>query len=113
MLAQTGVAWDVRVRMADTDEAGNPGTSAPTVSTEVAHIVYTLDNTGQVYIFTDGVERGVVRPGDLSSWDSGYELTLGNDTTLDSPWAGTVHLAAIYCVALTTDEVDANFRSGF
>ena len=113
MLAQTGVAWDVRVRMADTNEAGSPGTSSPSVATRVVHVVYTLDGDGQVMIYADGVGRGPVpRGGDLSGWDDQYGLALGNEMTEDAPWAGSLHLVAVYCAALTPDEVEGNFRSG-
>jgi len=113
MLAQTGVAWDVRVRMADTNEAGSPGTSSPTVSTQVTHVVYTLNSDGEVMIYTNAVGRGPVsRGGDLSGWNDDYALALGNEMTEDAPWAGTLHLVAVYCAALTEEEVEGNFLVG-
>ncbi len=113
MLAQTGVAWDVRVRMADTNEAGSPGTSSPTASTQVTHVVYTLDSDGQVMIYTDNVGRGPVsRGGDLSGWADDYALALANAMTEDAPWAGALHLVAVYCAALTAEEVEGNFLVG-
>jgi hypothetical protein len=113
MLAQTGVAWDVRVRMADTNEAGSPGTSSPTASTQVTHVVYTLDSDGQVLIYANNVGRGPVsRGGDLSEWNDDYGLALANEMTEDAPWAGSLHLVAVYCAALTPEEVEGNFLAG-
>ena len=113
MLAQTGLAWDVRVRMSDTDESGSSGSSIAPASTQVAHVVYTLESDGHVTLYADNVARDPIpRGGDLSGWDEDYGLALANAMTGDAPWAGTMHLVAVYCAALTAEEVEGNFLSG-
>jgi len=113
MLAQTGVAWDMRVRMADTDESGYSGSSIAPASTQVTHVIYTLDSDGHVTLYANNVARDPIpRGGDLSGWDDGYGLALANGMAEDVPWAGTMHLIAVYCAALTADEVNGNFLVG-
>jgi hypothetical protein len=113
MLAQTGLAWDMRVRMSDTDESGSSGSSIAPASTQVTQVVYTLDSDGHVTLYANNVARDPIpRGGDLSGWDDGYGLALGNEMTEVAPWSGAMHLVAVYCAALTAEEVEGNFLVG-
>jgi len=47
--------------------------------------------------------------GDLRSWDPSLLLTLGNESTRDRQWAGTLWKLAIYDRILTRDEILASF----
>lgn len=47
-----------------------------------------------------------------ANWDDGYRLLLGNETTGDRPWVGTLHLVARYERALIEAEVTQNFNAG-
>jgi hypothetical protein len=112
-LAQNGSVWDVRVRMEDTDPNGSPSVTAWHSSTELTHLIYTLAADGEVTIYVDGVANNpVARSGGLQSWDESYRLTLANEVTRNRYWRGEQHLVAIYCVALTADEVATNFAAG-
>jgi hypothetical protein len=76
-------------------------------------VVYTRDASGVARIYLDGLEvtSGVVG-GDLSNWDSTYQLLLTNELTGDRPWLGELHLVAIYDRALDILEVERNFQVG-
>lgn len=50
--------------------------------------------------------------GDLSNWDEGYPLLIGNETSLDRGFVGRVYLLAIYDRALSDDEIARNFQVG-
>lgn len=52
-------------------------------------------------------------PGDLSGWNPNYDLVFGNQTDYEvRNWAGTYHLVALYCRALTPEEIQINFTAG-
>ena len=51
-------------------------------------------------------------PGTFNNWDSGYALMLGNESSLDRPWLGELHLVAIYDRALSSGEVSLNYNAG-
>jgi hypothetical protein len=79
----------------------------------LTHVAYTRDSEGAELLYADGVEiAGSTRPGDLSTWSSSALLAIGNEPTLDRPWLGTIHLAAVYARALSATEIAANRRAG-
>ena len=112
-LGQNGAMWDVRVRMDDTNESGVPQTSVYPVTTDLTHIVYTLDADGRLTVYLDGEIRWLTSSaGGLQSWDETYAPALANENTGDPHWQGTLHLVAVYCSALTRTEVTGNFLAG-
>jgi len=53
-----------------------------------------------------------VTGGALNNWDSSFAFLLGNETSGDRPWQGTLRFAAIHDVALTQQQVQQNFAAG-
>ena len=53
--------------------------------------------------------------GDFGGWttDGTMELAIGNEITLNRPYTGEVHLAAVYCRALSAEDVSQNHAAGF
>lgn len=49
---------------------------------------------------------------DFSNWDPAFPLQLGNETTLDRPWLGSIFLFAIYDRVLTQDEIVNHLKDG-
>jgi uncharacterized repeat protein (TIGR01451 family) len=96
--------YDVRLRTTATDDSGEPSLSTPdgSLTTELTHVVYTRDASGQARIYIDDVEQasGTVG-GDFSNWDGGFRLALANELTGGRPWLGEFHLVAIYSRALS------------
>ncbi len=45
-------------------------------------------------------------------WNSRFTFQIGNEATLDRPWAGEVHVVALYSRALSADEITDNFLEG-
>ncbi|GAA4465132.1 LamG-like jellyroll fold domain-containing protein [Novipirellula rosea] len=104
-----------RVRTSKTTTNGIPElTSADnSVAADLAHVVYTRSADGKHHLYIDGIERASGdRPGDFSTWDKNYRLTLGNELTRDRPWQGEYFLVAVYSRALSPDETKQNFRAG-
>jgi uncharacterized repeat protein (TIGR01451 family) len=96
--------YNVRLRTTTTDDSGEPSLSTPdgSLTTELTHVVYARDASGQARIYIDDVEQasGTVG-GDFSNWDKGLRLALANELTGGRPWLGEFHLVAIYSRALS------------
>ncbi|NOK58821.1 MAG: hypothetical protein GFH27_549301n151 [Chloroflexi bacterium AL-W] len=108
-------AFDVRLRTTDTSLNGVPSLSTGTgmATTGLTHMVYTRSSTGAARIYINGVQQASATVGgDLSNWNTGYRLALGNEPTNDRPWLGTYHLVAFYNRALSAGEVDQNYLAG-
>jgi VanZ family protein len=77
------------------------------------HVVVTYDG-GTVATYAEGmlIETATVEPGPLDSWDPTLPLLVGNEATLDRPFAGDIFLVAVYGRALSAEEVSANYRAG-
>jgi hypothetical protein len=80
------------------------GTSV--VDTDLTHVVYTRDREGTAVLYLDGrpvSTRDVA--GDLSNWEDGFRLALGNELTGDRPWRGELHRVALHARALRSSEI--------
>lgn len=109
-LGQEQTTYDVRLRQKGTDANGIPGFSSPTgmTATRPTHLVYTRDRNGEASLYVDGERKAQrTRAGDLTNWDQ-FLLAIGNETTGDRPWLGTLHLLAIYSRALSPKEILGN-----
>ena len=86
---------------------------ASIVDTELTHVVYTRGTQGKVTLYVGGkpVSTGDVG-GDLSNWEDGFRLALGNELTSDRPWRGELHSVALYARVLDSDEVAESTRAG-
>jgi hypothetical protein len=105
----------VRLRTGGTSENGTPAVFTPPCSfvPRLTHVVYTYGDNGVVTIYLDGeVAAGANVGAGLDGWDPDYTLALANEHGEQRTWLGDVHLVAIYCRALTADEVSANLEAG-
>ena len=110
-LGQDGDKYEVRFRRKGSDANGLPGLATPAgvVEPRRTHVIFTRDAKGKARLFIDAEEvASADLKGELSDWKDDYKLALGNETTRDRPWRGTLHLVAVYDRALTPEEV----RSG-
>jgi PKD repeat protein len=107
--------YAVRLRTTTSSDNGRPTLNTPhgSLTTDLTHVVYTRDASGEARIYVNGVERasGTVG-GDFSNWDGNYRLALANELTEDRPWLGEFHLVAIYNRALSQAEVSQNLAAG-
>ncbi len=111
-----GDRWTSRVRSTETSENGLPGLDSPAgsvVADQLTHVTLTRAADGETRLYVDGQPAATgTSGGDLSSWDADQVLMVGNEATLDRPWLGSIHLVAVYGVALSPDQVDQNFQAG-
>jgi hypothetical protein len=83
------------------------------VSTKLTHVVYTRDPAGKAILYVNGtaIESGHVG-GDLSNWEDGFRLALGNELTEDRPWLGELYRVAMYDRALDAGQIARSARAG-
>ncbi|PSR19015.1 hypothetical protein C8255_04520 [filamentous cyanobacterium CCP3] len=88
---------------------------------QLTHLVYTRNSAGQADFYINGQrQQSAAIDGDLTNWDAGFRLALGNELTGDGqrpaqegprPWLGEYHLVAVYNRALSAAEVSQNFAA--
>ena len=111
----TSDQYTTRLRTTATSNNGTPPTATPpgSVTTDLTHVVYTRDASGNASFYVDAaLSSSNTVGGNLSNWNSSYQLALANELTGDRPWLGELHLVAIYDRALTSIEVGQNFGAG-
>ena len=116
-LGQQGDLYDTRLRTSTTSNNGVPSLTVPeaTVSTELSHVLYTRNSSGLAKIYVNGVAQAEETiGGNFSNWSnsSAYKITLANELTNDRGWLGSMYLAAIYCEALSDEDVEKNYSAG-
>jgi hypothetical protein len=114
-LGQENDRFDVRLRTNTTNNNGEPSITVPasTVKLALTHVMYSRDAAGAARIYINGVPQVVgTVSGNLMNWDAGYDLRLGNEATLDREWLGDLYLVAVYCEALSANEVQQNYSAG-
>jgi hypothetical protein len=100
--------WELRP---DNSFFQTPATGS--VTTELAHIVYTRDKSGGAALYLDGKKVSSSKvSGDLSNWNASFRLALANELTRDRPWLGEFHQIAIYDTALGDQKVAENYKAG-
>ncbi len=114
-LGQDKNRYDVRLRTTKTDGNGNPSTASPkgTLKTELTHVAYTRDASGNAWIYLNGkrlMQKKV--SGKLNKWKNNFHLSLADEIGGGRPWLGEFHLVAIYSRALTVNEIQQNFQAG-
>ncbi len=105
---------DDSIIVAHTSDGAQPPTARKTlVDTKLTHVVYTRDQTGKAALCINGdeVSSGNVG-GDLSNWDDGFRLAMGNELTEDRPWLGELYRVALHARALDAPEIARSFATG-
>jgi hypothetical protein len=118
-IGQSGDGFHAALRTSTTNlnASDRALTAGAAVADELTHLVFTRDKNGIARLFVGG-EQVAQRTigGDLSNWDAGYSLALGNEVGdangSGRAWQGAFHLAAIYSRALDAREVAQNFAFG-
>ena len=114
-LGQKLTAYESRIRTTATNNNGLPATSTSfgVLDEGLQHVVYTRDAAGNTSTYVNGqLEASNTVSGNLSNWTNNYKLALGNEVTLNRPWLGELHMAAVYSRALSLSDVNQNFDAG-
>ena len=113
-LGQDGNAYQVRLRTTETNNNGIPALNTNyNTTTNLTHIVYTRDKSGNVKIYVNGAEdASFTLNGDFSNWNSSYKLGVGNEFVDARPWLGTVYDLTIFGRTLSPEEISHNYNFG-
>jgi hypothetical protein len=79
------------------------------------HIVLTYSALTGRRLYVNGNYTGDVDAktgGSLANWDDTFAFLLGNETSGDRKWQGTIRFGAVYNRALTLPQIQQNFAAG-
>jgi hypothetical protein len=79
------------------------------------HVVLTYSATTGRKLYVNGNFTGDIDAktgGTLANWDDTFAFLLGNETSGNRKWQGTLRFAAVYNKALTLAQVQQNFAAG-
>lgn len=113
-LGQSGGQYDFRLNAGMMNLDGLPAVEVAASVTRMSHVVYTRDAAGDVEVYLDGASAATdSRPGAFSNWPAAAAFVLTAEVDNTRPFLGEFGLAAVYCRALTGEEVTQNFDAGF
>jgi len=119
-LGQTLYNYNFLNRTDQSDGNGMPALSSPdadeVLQATLQHVVLTYDPFDGRRVFVNGEDVAGLDntpAGTLAGeWDDGFALVLGQETSGEDQWLGTVRLLAIHNRALSVEEVEQNFDAG-
>lgn len=119
-LQQTLYNYDYLNRTTTTGQNGdNPQFSTPNddevLQATLQHVTATYSPVTGRTIYVNGQVVAVGDPaaaGSMSVWQDTFAFVLGNETSGDEPWEGTMRMVAIHNRALSPDQVTQNFDVG-
>jgi hypothetical protein len=118
-LAQRAYQYEAFGRSSATDGDGAPALLTRDADRDaqasLQHVVLTYSPLTGRRLYVNGNFTGDVDSrtgGTLAGWDDTFAFLLGNETSGNRKWAGTVRFAAIYKQALTLPQVQQNFAAG-
>jgi Concanavalin A-like lectin/glucanases superfamily len=108
-----------RSSVTDDNSAGEPGLStdddAQLAQATLQHVVVTFDPIQGRRIYVNGVYSGDEDPaggGLINSWNESFAVVLGNTTSNNNPWEGTLRMVAVHNTALTDNQIVQNYEVG-
>jgi len=118
-LGQTLYNYDHLLRTSNTDINGQPSLSTDpnneVLQASLQHVVINYDPVNGRQIFVNGQHTGdvdAIAPGSLAEWDPSFALVLGNETSGDIPWLGSIRMLAIHNRALDAAQITQNYSVG-
>lgn len=78
------------------------------------HLVVTRGDDGQLRMFQDGSQtESRSLEGSLQVWDSSHRIALAGEHDAGRHWLGDYHWVALYCRALSSEEIGRNYDAGY
>ena len=118
-LGQTLYNYNFFGRSSLTDANAQPFVSTPDadeiLQATLQHVVATYDPVNGRSIYVNGElvsETYPIPGGTLTDWDDSFALVVGNETSTNFPWRGSVRLLAIYNRAMSAEDIQTNFEAG-
>jgi hypothetical protein len=118
-LAQNAFQYNMFARSSASDLNGSPAllTNASNMLAQAAlqHIVMTYDPSNGRKLYVNGVFTGDIDKttgGSINNWDNSFAFLVGNETSGDHPWQGSLRFAAVHDTALSQQQIQQNFAAG-
>jgi hypothetical protein len=118
-MSQHAYQYEMLTRSSATDANGAPALltldAHRDAQATLQHVVLTYDPVNGRRLYVNGnytkdvdAEKG----GTIGNWDDTFVFLLGNETSGNRKWQGTLRFAAVYNKALTQDQIQQNFAAG-
>jgi hypothetical protein len=118
-LAQDAFQYEAFARSSVTSLNGQPSLltnpNNQLAQAALEHVVMTYTPAAGRQLYVNGVFTGDVDSstgGAINNWDSSFAFLLGNETSGDHPWQGSIRFAAVHDVALTQQQIQQNYAAG-
>ncbi len=118
-LQQTLYDYDFQLRTNETSLNGDPALSTPSadevLQATLQHVVATYHPVDGRRLYVNGQLVSNVDPvpgGTFIDWQDTFAFVIGNETSGNGLWQGTVRLAAVHRRALTEEQITQNFDVG-
>lgn len=114
-IGQEGDRIEVRLRTTKSGKNGTPGLQSKPKSLRKAptHVVFTWRKGGEAVLYLDGKVAAKKRiDGDLTNWDPGHAILVGDEAGGGRAWRGRIESVALYEGAFTPGEVEDAYRAG-
>lgn len=130
MLGQTLYNYNFANRSSNTDVDGAPmlttADAREALQATLQHVVVNFDPFEGRSIFVNGsdgsnaeqnlapfaMENPDIAGGGLQDWDDSYAFILGNETSGEYPWRGTIRFLAIHNRVLSAEDIMTNYEAG-
>ncbi|MFU8803962.1 MAG: LamG-like jellyroll fold domain-containing protein [Bradymonadaceae bacterium] len=111
-VGQRGNKLELRLRTTESP-SGQPFMNVDdAVTDDVVHYILRFDGA-RLAVFINGEKhREDARAGDLSNWDPGFALVLGNEPDGGHQWRGEIYKIALFDEAISGDEIRDRFELG-
>jgi hypothetical protein len=118
-MGQHAYQYEMFARSSATDANGAPALLTRDTDRDaqasLQHVVLTYDAVNGRRLYVNGNYTGDVdsmKSGTLGNWDDTFVFLLGNETSGNRKWQGTIRFAAVYNRALTQEQIQQNFAAG-
>ncbi len=118
-LGQTLYNYEHLLRTSNTNANGTPSLTTDDADEDLQaslqHVVINYDPVEGRKIYVNGVytdDADTIAPGTFQDWDPSFALILGNETSGDLPWAGTIRMLAIHNRVLNQAQITQNYEIG-
>ena len=118
-MAQRAYQYEMYSRSSATDANGAPALLTKDTDRDaqasLQHVVLTYDPVNGRRLYVNGNYTGDLdaqKGGTVGNWDDTFVFLLGNETSGNRKWQGTIRFAAVYSKALTQEQIQQNFAAG-
>lgn len=112
-IGQEGKALQIRIRTTRTSNNGLPAMKTNQfLKTQMTHVFYTFGgNEAKLYI-NGKLIKNIKVQGNLSNWENDYLFFIGNESTGNRPWLGSIYSLSLYKKVISKAEINRKFNAG-